>query len=539
MKKITLLLLLMTITFNSYAQFPEGFETAVPPTGWTSFIGTNGEGTGQNWTTSATAASGSQAAYVRYESATTLAEDWLVTPQFTPSSSANILTFQQRQSYTTDYGNTYTVRVSTVSQTAHADFTIIDTQSETDFTAGVYSVKNIDLSAYDGTPIYVAFVMANNDGDNWYIDDVDLIANAMAPNCVTNLSPVQDATSVNNNGRQVILSWDAPSVDNNHDAHTSYEIMFGTTSGDLTSLGSLAPTATSVTITNVDYDTTYYWMVVPSNVGGGASGCSEYSFTTAASAQLPYSNSFISFPSDWTEASGDYGIPSGTTGGFTDGDFVNDTSHENGKSAYINIYGSFTDEYLISPVFDLSGGTYYLNYDIGLTTFAGTSSATLGADDYLALLVTQDGGSSWQELSRWDASTDISNEGQSATEITLSSYGAEVQFAFYANSGASETGIDNDLFIDNFQITSETLGTSTNTLEGFTLYPTIVKEELNFRSQNKVEAITVFNLLGQKVFSGAPNTNNSSINLSNLRPGVYVVKVSAEGKIGSYKIVKE
>jgi len=121
----------------------------------------------------------------------------------------------------------------------------------------------------------------------------------------------------------------------------------------------------------------------------------------------------------------------------------------------------------------------------------------------------------------------------------LSGYGAEVQFAFYANSGSSDSGIDNDLFIDNFQITSETLGTATNTLEGFTLYPTIVKEALNFRSQNNVEAITVFNLLGQKVFSGAPNTNNSSINLSKLRPGVYVVKVSAEGKTGSYKIIKE
>ena len=94
--------------------------------------------------------------------------------------------------------------------------------------------------------------------------------------------------------------------------------------------------------------------------------------------------------------------------------------------------------------------------------------------------------------------------------------------------------------MDEFTVDAfSTLGTATNTLEGFTLYPTIVKEELNFRSQNNVEAITVFNLLGQKVFSGAPNTNNSSINLSKLRPGVYVVKVSAEGKTGSYKIVKE
>ena len=111
------------------------------------------------------------------------------------------------------------------------------------------------------------------------------------------------------------------------------------------------------------------------------------------------------------------------------------------------------------------------------------------------------------------------------------------KIALYAFSGVS--GGDYDFHVTNFQVTTQTLGTSTNTLEGFTLYPTIVKEELNFRSQNNVEAITVFNLLGQKVFSGAPNTNNSSINLSKLRPGVYVVKVSAEGKTGSYKIIKE
>jgi len=104
---------------------------------------------------------------------------------------------------------------------------------------------------------------------------------------------------------------------------------------------------------------------------------------------------------------------------------------------------------------------------------------------------------------------------------------SKTDFAWYAN-------------IDEFTLDAfSTLGSANNILEGFTLYPTIVKEELNFRSQNNVEAITVFNLLGQKVFSGAPNTNNSSINLSKLRPGVYVVKVSAEGKTGSYKIVKE
>jgi hypothetical protein len=41
------------------------------------------------------------------------------------------------------------------------------------------------------------------------------------------------------------------------------------------------------------------------------------------------------------------------------------------------------------------------------------------------------------------------------------------------------------------------------------------------------------------VYKGIPNADSSSINLSSLRPGVYLVKVSAEGLIGSYKIIKE
>ncbi|MFY0603309.1 MAG: T9SS type A sorting domain-containing protein [Flavobacteriaceae bacterium] len=274
MKKITLLLLLLTVTFSVRAQFPEGFETTVPPTGWVTFIGTNGEGTGYDWTESTTAATGSKAAFVRYESVANSAEDWLVTPQFTPSAAGNILTFKQRQSYGTDYGNVYTIRVSTASQNTHADFTIVDTQSESDFGL-VYSTHNVDLSAYNGVPIYVAFVMENDDGDNWYVDDVDLIPNATAPNCATNPTPADMATGVTVTGGNVTIAWTAPATG---DPATGYEVFWGETSGNLSSLGTLS--ATTVDITNVNLSTTYYWMIVPQNVGGSATGCAEWSFTT-------------------------------------------------------------------------------------------------------------------------------------------------------------------------------------------------------------------------------------------------------------------
>ena len=264
-----------------------------------------------------------------------------------------------------------------------------------------------------------------------------------------------------------------------------------------------------------------------------------YSYSPPETITPSYTETFDTFlPEAWEVAQGDYGSPTGVSTRFISWDFGNNSNSPNGKSAVINIWGSSVADYLFSPVFNLLAGTYFLNYDVALTDYDTTNSSTLGADDYVALLVTQNRGDSWVELYRWGANTEISNEGQSATEISLTGYGTEVQFAFYVNSGVNDSE-DTEFFIDNFQITSESLSTSTNTLEGFTLYPTIVKEALNFRSQNKVEAITVFNLLGQKVFSGALDTNNSSINLSKLRPGVYVVKVSVEGKIGSYKIIKE
>ena len=265
-----------------------GFETGVPPTDWTSFRGTNGEGDGYDWTTSTSAASGSQAAYVRYESVANEAEDWLVTPQFTPTAAANILTFQQRQAFGSPYGSVYTIRVSTASQTTHADFTIVDTQAEADFST-VYSAHNVDLSAYNDVPIYVAFVMTNNDGDNWYIDDVDLIADATAPDCASNPTPADGAVGVEIiSGGNVAIAWDAPTTG---DPATSYEVFWGTISGDLTSLEtSLQRQYKLQTLVMAQH--TIGWLF--KNVGGSATGCDEWSFTTEDAPPPPPNDTLVS-----------------------------------------------------------------------------------------------------------------------------------------------------------------------------------------------------------------------------------------------------
>lgn len=534
MKKITLLILCLIATLTVQAQFPEGFETTVPPDGWTSFRGINDEGTGYDWATTTISASGSQAAYVRYENVSNQAEDWLVTPLFTPTATNNILSFQQRQAYTTNYGSTYTVRVSTASQTSHADFTIVDTQSENDFST-IYAAYNVDLSAYNDTPIYVAFVMSNDDGDNWYIDDVDLIANASPPSCAINPTPADGATAVevNTNGN-LVLSWDAASTG---DPATAYEVFFGDTSGNLTSLGTVS--ATTIEITNTGTNTTYYWSVVPENVGGSATGCAEWSFTTN-DLSPPYAQYFDTYPPVyWSEASGAYGNPSGTSSGFTSDDFGNDTSNPNGSSAKINIYGTSIDEYMISPEFNLSAGDFYLNFDIALTPWNGTTAATLGADDYVAFLVTEDNGTTWTELVRWDASTPISETGEAVSEIVLSGYGAAVQFAFYAYSDTSNE--DNDFFIDNFQITSSSLlGVSDSQIElSLSYYPNPVKNTLYVSALNTIAQIKVYNVIGQEVMRLQPQATEVALDLSGLYSGAYFAEITIANRSKTIRIIKQ
>jgi len=155
----------------------EGFEGATfPPTGWESFIGANGLGTVQNWIQEgAVQNTGSFSARNSYENVSGgIAEDWLVTSQIDLTSASNTeLSFYSSQRFGDEYGSTYEVRVSTASQTTHADFTSVASYIES--TVGgtsSFELRTVDLSAYDGMMIYIAFVHLNDDGDEWWIDDI-------------------------------------------------------------------------------------------------------------------------------------------------------------------------------------------------------------------------------------------------------------------------------------------------------------------------------------------------------------------------------
>ncbi|WP_353778365.1 choice-of-anchor J domain-containing protein [Winogradskyella sp. 3972H.M.0a.05] len=171
--------------------FSEDFESGFfPPNCWTSFRGTNDLGSTNDWTSSTTFAnSGTTSAFVEFEAVTGgNAEDWLVTPAIDLGTNPTQLRFFGREQFSFDYGTEYTVRISQTSATDISSFTVLETYDETQMGI-VFNEKVIDLSAYSGV-VYIAFVMEQNDGDNWYIDDVSIaeLPNCSTPDNVTNLT---------------------------------------------------------------------------------------------------------------------------------------------------------------------------------------------------------------------------------------------------------------------------------------------------------------------------------------------------------------
>nr|MCR4826139.1 fibronectin type III domain-containing protein [Bacteroidales bacterium] len=130
--------------------------------------------------------------------------------------------------------------------------------------------------------------------------------------------------------------------------------------------------------------------------------------------------------------------------------------------AYINIYGTSRDHWLVTPLV-LMEDNVELSFDLALTKYSGTLQPitdTLGQDDKFVVLITNDNGASWQVLRQWDNTGSeyvYNNIACSATgeyvTIDLSSYaGQNVAIAFYGESTVTETGSDNNLHIDNVSI---------------------------------------------------------------------------------------
>jgi len=282
MKKITLMFLfLIGAVTASFGQFSENFDAGTTaPVGWSVI---NGGGTNTFiFVVGApnSAFSAPNAAQINYDIPADTHDDYLVTPQITVTAGVNDRLTYYVKNQDPPFPEEYEVKLSTTTATAD-DFTVVLTpQAEA---PNAWTQFTIDLTAYIGQSIYIGFHAVSTDKFRLLFDNVvNDTAPSLVPGCATLTAPINAATGVNATAA-VVLTWSAPTTGG---SVSSYDVFLDTNTIPTTLLGNQATLTRNVT--GLLGSTTYYWSVVAKNAAGDATGCSTFSFTTAANPFSPY-----------------------------------------------------------------------------------------------------------------------------------------------------------------------------------------------------------------------------------------------------------
>lgn len=98
---------------------------------------------------------------------------------------------------------------------------------------------------------------------------------------------------------------------------------------------------------------------------------------------------------------------------------------------------------------------------------------------------------------------------------------------------------NNRYYIDDFKLIEGNI-LSTNNFDSqlFSVYPNPVKNVLNIQSNDAVNNVVVYNVLGQNIYSNSPNTVSPIIDMSNFKSGIYFVEVTIGNSTKTVKVVK-
>jgi hypothetical protein len=184
------------------------------------------------------------------------------------------------------------------------------------------------------------------------------------------------------------------------------------------------------------------------------------------------------------------------------------------------------DDYIITPRIDLTSvnaaqfsfWAKSLTEDYGLERFHVLLSTT--SSNYFDFTVELSDGELQAPLEYTEYSYDLSDyEGQMV--YLAIHYVAQDSFVFQ---------------MDDFLVQGNILSIEDNLFNNFNHY--ITNNNLVMSSSTSLENIQLYNLLGQQVLTKKLSNTNETINIASLDTGIYIAKVSIQGKSKSFKIVK-
>ncbi len=214
-----------------------------------------------------------------YEFDTTAAKAWAITPSLSLTKGISYTITFYYAVFKSMYPEKLKVTVGNAAAIEAQNTVLWDNNGGTALTNdNAWTKATIKYTAGSSGNFYFGFnCYSDPDMFALMVDNIKVeITPTAAPPCATLTGP--DNGVANISAPQALFTWDSAS------AATDYIFKLGTTSSP-DSVGNL--TGNSTYQSNLAYNTTYYWSVVPKNAAGAAAGCTVYSFTTQAAPSPP------------------------------------------------------------------------------------------------------------------------------------------------------------------------------------------------------------------------------------------------------------
>ena len=84
---------------------------------------------------------------------------------------------------------------------------------------------------------------------------------------------------------------------------------------------------------------------------------------------------------------------------------------------------------------------------------------------------------------------------------------------------------DREIFFDNIVFGDSSLSVNDNTLSSLKMYPNPSTDVVTFKGLNPINSITIYSQLGQKVLHVNPQEITTTVDVSGLTSGIYMVTI--------------
>lgn len=520
MKKIVGVLFLLGFNLI-HAQINQNFDLGgFLPVGWTEYH----SGVNALKDTNARAKSPTKSALFDDEFGTDTS--WMILSQLNNLTPNSELTFWQNQNYDTYY-TYHGVWISTNSNNPQSgDFIQLDSLGAG--TEDTWEKKTINLSAYSGQNIYLAFVYIGDFADEWYIDDIKVSVIGQV-----NCSPPTAITASNITPNSIQLNWTPVG------GELSWTIEYGL-AGFTPGTGlTINSSSSQITIPNLQANT-FYDHYIKANCGG--SNISFYSPVFKVKTACSVTSNEINIPYfEGFELTTEPTLPCGWKALNYNNDTItwktSSDKPKNGQySAYITYTGSASlshNDWLFSPYIMVNDTS--ISYKVGFS-FASKSGTAFPEKMEFYTAKSNTGGALINQLFI-DTAILTNNLYKDTSFIFKFSDTGKHYFGFHMFSNGDQW----DFMVDDFTFSTLT-PTSVNEINKqntIVLYPNPTSNLVNIESKTKIEKISVYTPTGVLVHQISVNNTNYELDLSLSVQGMYILVLETKEGNTIKKVIKE